>query len=136
MISVTKHLKVGLKSKFSRMQYTTNAELIQALRHGDLPGANVDEVKRCEYCSRIYHETLSGKSLAELPPTCAIKELWIKKWMEHHESLFVYDQRSLDKSVNTDDDKLLEKVAEESVVFPTDPRDTKSIRCGLYCCQN
>jgi hypothetical protein len=136
MISIAKSLKVAFKSKMPVMQYTSPAELIIGVLSGDLPGANIDEVKRCEYCSRIYQETLHGRSLDELPPTCAIKELWIKKWMEYHESLYVYDQGSLDKSVNTDDDKLLERVAEESVVVQTDPQETKKFRCGLYCCQN
>lgn len=111
------------------------AELIQAVREGHLPGIPAEEIRKCDICSRIYHETLEGRTLEDLPPVCAVREGWVKLWMANHDSLHVFHEHSLDKSAN-DDDSQVQKVGQEAIVVAEKVGDVQYTQCGLYCCSD
>lgn len=111
-----------------------SAALVDAARKGLLPNVNPNDIKQCDLCTRIYLETLQGRTIEDLPPVCAVRNAWVKTWMENHDSYDIVSPLSLDPSRYTDDEEL-HKMAEESVVVPDDIHGKSNSRCGLYCCQ-
>jgi hypothetical protein len=109
-----------------------SAELIQAIREGRMEGIDPDDVRHCDTCTQMYHETLEGRNIEDLPPVCAVRGTWVKKWMVNHSSIYLYDALSLDASQDHDDDEL-RKASQEAMVIP---EDGKRIKCGLYCCED
>lgn len=112
---------------------TEAAEIAKGVLEGQIQGVDPDECNRCNVCKKTYFEGLENRSLYELPPACAVKASWIKKWMINHDSLYIFDPRSLDSS-NDNDDEAVERHAKEAVIVPDNPKD--NTKCGVNCCDD
>ena len=120
-------------NSLTRTYASEAAEIAKGIKEGTLEGVDPEACNRCGVCKKVYYEIIENRSIDELPPVCALKDDWIKKWMVNHESLYVYDPRSLDSS-NDRDDEALERHARESIVIPDNPKDYTMMRCGVNCC--
>jgi hypothetical protein len=132
-LSVTEPGK--LFPSIARSYGTEAAELVQAVKQGRMPGVPKDLMERCPVCSKMFHEMLEGRKVWETTPGCAVKNLWVKYWMENHDSIGIYNSASLDKSCDNDDARITE-IGEKAVVCPDDPEEAKKLHCGLYCCDS
>lgn len=130
-----KLILVFKKKRGDRLYGTEAAEIANAVRQGKFSEVPTDMIERCPVCRKIYHESLEGRPVSEVPPICALREVWEKMWMKDHDSLNVFSESSLDSSADTDDEAI-RKVAEEAIVVPESEEGRRQMKCGLYCCQD
>lgn len=119
----------------TKLYVTEAAEIAKGIRDGQIDGVDPDECNRCKVCKKVYFEIMENRSVDELPPVCAVKSLWVKKWMSNHDSLYIFDPRSLDAS-NDRDDEAVEKHAKEAVIVPDNPNEARHTKCGVNCCDD